>query len=441
MYLISDYIIEQPINSNERLLYSTLSTSLVTLENSMYDVIFEQRDFYKYPEECAELEKMGFLFQGKPTAQLDELYTNRKEIVDAAHGITSVTIAPTMECNARCYYCFENGAEKGSMSEKTADAVVRFIVSGCVEKKVYISWFGGEPLLAPEIINQITEGLHENGIEVESSITTNGLLINDDIIESFPKWGVTRVQITLDGIGAEYNRVKNYRSTTGDPFEQIIINIDKVISSNIHCHLRVNYKSDSHENVKKTMDYLHNRFGDNKNVFIYGAPLDLPRIKGYSEFDAEEGDIFLRVLDDSFAKGYEKDEIDFRELRVSDDYHPALGKLMIAPFPANCYMVNKSRFVIDDKGYLYKCQKHLGVQRFNCGSVFEGVIENDIFSYYSTARLHDEKCAKCRMLPICQGGCNANRLLHGDRFACPPSKSIIEKLVFRYYQYIQNGNS
>jgi len=53
-------------------------------------------------------------------------------------------------------------------------------------------------------------------------------------------------------------------------------------------------------------------------------------------------------------------------------------------------------------------------------------------------KLHDERCKECRMLPICPGECNANRLLYGHKFAYPPSKSIIEKLVLEYYHYIMS---
>ena len=130
------------------------------------------------------------------------------------------------------------------------------------------------------------------------------------------------------------------------------------------------------------------------------------------------------------------DELEFDSLRVTKDYNRALGELMLAPFPANCYMVNKNRYVIDDAGLLYKCQRHLGKAQFSCGNVKDGPVFNEIYKYYVTANLHDETCKNCNILPICQGGCNASRLLNGDKFACPPSKTIIEKLVLKYYKYL-----
>lgn len=109
---------------------------------------------------------------------------------------------------------------------------------------------------------------------------------------------------------------------------------------------------------------------------------------------------------------------------------------MLSPFPTACFMTNRWRFAIDDRGYLYKCQRHLGKSDYACGNVFDGVEHNDVLDFYETAELHDPSCVDCFMLPICQGGCNANRLLHGNRFACPPSKSIAPDLVMTYYRYL-----
>ena len=435
-YCISNYIVTQQLNENEKLLYSTLSTSIVTLENDLYNDIFIKCNFELHPVECESLEEMGFLFQGESDKQFNELEKIRKEIVEAEHGITAITIAPTMDCNARCYYCFENGAKKGKMSFETACAVADFLIKECTGRELYISWFGGEPLMAVDIIELINEKLLAANIKIESTITTNGILIDENMIEKFKRWNLTRVQITIDGLDEDYNRIKNYTLDLDNPFERIMENICLLMKSELSIHLRVNYKSTDYSIVKATMNRLHRCFGKYNKLYLYGVPLDLPQVKGYSEFDKNEGEIFLRVLEDSLHNGYENDELNFASLKVSEDYNPALGELMLAPFPANCFMVNKDRYVIDDAGFLYKCQKHLGKPKYNCGDVFGGPVINDIYNYYVTQKLRNERCKECQILPICQGGCNANRLLYGHKFACPPSKSIIDKLVLRYYQYV-----
>ncbi len=440
MYNISKYIVAQELDPENILLYSTLSTSIITLENEIYNEIFKQNSF-ENKEICETLCEMGFLFEGEPNAQANKLQEIRQSIVDAGNGITSITLAPTMDCNARCYYCFEHGAQQGKMTMETAEAVTDFLIENCVEKDLTLAWFGGEPLMAVDIIDYINGRLVDANIKIDASITTNGILISDEIIAKFKDWSVSRVQITLDGLGEKYNKIKNYILPLKNPFETIIDNIKRTIASGITVHLRVNYKSTDYDSVKETLDYLHNEFGDNDKLYLYGAPLELPKLKGFSEFDELEGDIFLKVLKYSLERGYENDEINFRDLMASEDYNVALGELMIAPFPAPCYMVNKNKYVIDDKGYLYKCQRHLGHSNMNCGNVFDGIDKNKYYHYYSTAEIHDPECVNCNMFPLCQGGCNSNRLLYGDKFSCPPSKTIINKLVLEYYKYLENDNS
>lgn len=437
MYNISNYYIGQELNDAEYLLYSTLTTSMVTIEKDVYEDIFENRFFEKHPDYCEALEEMGFLFKGGKDFQSKQLESIRKALLEAEHGITSVTIAPTMECNARCYYCFENGAQKGRMTLETADKAADFLIENCKEKELYISWFGGEPLMAVDIIDRINGKLVDAGIHVESNFTTNGILINDNIIKLLKKWNVIRVQVTIDAIGEKYNRIKNYTLDIENPFEQVMRNVELLISNSFNVHLRVNYQIESFEEVSKTMKYLHNRFGEEDNIYLYSAPIEDPEHRKSMKFSEEEGETFLKTVKLAADCGYINDEINYRDLKVTDDYYDELGQYMLAPFPANCYMINKDRFVIDDLGILYKCQKHLGRKEYSCGDVFSGPKRNKIYYHYSTEKLKDKKCATCEILPICQGGCNANRLLYGEKFACPPMKTISKQLVKAYYDAIR----
>ena len=433
---VSPYRIEVPLSDVETVVYSTLTTSLVVLEKNVLDKVFRKGDFSNV-ELCSELLEMGFLYN-KQEPQGELLRQSREHVLNADTGITGVTIAPTMACNARCYYCFEQGARWGYMDDATADAVSDFLIERCVEKRIYIAWFGGEPLLAPGVIERITARIKAAGIVVESTITTNGLLLDESVRARLSEWGTYRIQITLDGVGEEYNRIKSYVGFEGDPFEAVMGNIESLFrQGGVSVHIRLNYRSTDRRRIEETFRYVNDRFGDEELLYLYGAPLDLPESKSYSEFDHDEGCLFLDVLHLSLDNGFENDELNFRAgVNVSGDYNAVLGELMLSPFPAPCFMTNKWRFVIDDCGKLYKCQKHLGKEAYSCGDVFAGVQENEYFSYYTTSELHDEHCASCFMLPICQGGCNANRLLYGDKFACPPSKSIAQDLVMAYYRYL-----
>lgn len=434
---LSPYRITIPTdNGSEMICYSTLTTSVVVLSLEEYREVFDNLRFSN-KEICSELLEMGLLYD-EEHPQHEILQTLRGQVRDANSGITGVTIAPTMSCNARCYYCFEHGARWGTMSEATAIAVADFLLANREGDTLHIAWFGGEPLMAPHIIDTITSRLKDAGVKVESTLTTNGLLLTEEIRNRLASWGCYRVQITLDGIGEKYNEIKSYVGAVRDPFETVMENIEALFAiGGVNVHIRINYKSTDRQSIEETFTYIQDRFGNEEELYLYGAPLDLPEVKGYSEFDKDEGCLFLDVLHMSLDNGYENDELNFRDgVNISGDYNAVLGELMLSPFPAPCYMTNKWRYVIDDQGKLYKCQKHLGKEEFSCGDVFSGIVENDYYNHYVTDELHDSKCQECFMLPICQGGCNANRLLYSDKFACPPSKTIASELVRTYYRYL-----
>lgn len=440
MYRASKYLIEVPLDSERIIVYSTLTTSLIVLTRDEYEKVFVQHSF-EDNETCDALHDMGMLVV-EDESQEETLAELRRGVLNGDDGISGIMIAPTMDCNARCYYCFENGARRGTMSTETADAVADFIIEHCPGKKLYISWFGGEPLLVPGIIDRITYALKAAGNDVESTITTNGILLTDEIIRRFDDWGTYRVQISVDGIGDQYNKTKRLQGIEGDPFEKIVENIKRTLDSGISVHLRINYRSTNRKSIEEGFDFFNGKFGTYENLSLYGAPLDLPDEKGYSEFDESEGNLYLDVLKMSLDNGYEDDELNFRDgVSASEENNIVLGNLLLSPFPAPCMMINKWRFAVDDRGLLYKCQKHLGQERFSCGSVFEGIDANDCYRYFSTDELHDERCENCAIFPICHGGCNANRLMYGDKFACPPSKTIMPKLVMAYYRYLMDNQS
>ena len=200
----------------------------------------------------------------------------RQKLVDEERGMKSITIAPTMSCNARCYYCFENGSTKGNMSYEVAKQLVKFIDKNCIERKLAISWFGGEPLLAVNTIDYITKELTKRGIEISSTITSNGSLANNEIIKKFKKWKVRRIQITVDSLGEEYNRIKNYKGILNkDAFDLVEKNIDLLLKNEIRVHIRVNYNPNNTDVAEKTLEYFYKKYKDNELFYMYASPLDL----------------------------------------------------------------------------------------------------------------------------------------------------------------------
>ena len=97
-------------------------------------------------------------------------------------GGQSLTILPTTNCNARCWYCYERGIEHCDMSQSTIDHTISFITDQfSTGQELSINWFGGEPLMHFEAIKQITEAVKSAGYTLNTCITTNGSMITPEL--------------------------------------------------------------------------------------------------------------------------------------------------------------------------------------------------------------------------------------------------------------------
>jgi len=123
------------------------------------------------------------------------------------------TIAPTLNCNFNCPYCYENKT-KTMLDDTQVWQLIDFIKSELEGKKrLGITWYGGEPLLAFNIIKTMSKELIEfcktNKIDYSAMMITNGYLLDISVILDLIDCKVTRVQITLDG-NKEYHDKKRF---------------------------------------------------------------------------------------------------------------------------------------------------------------------------------------------------------------------------------------
>ena len=129
-------------------------------------------------------------------------------------GSVGLTICPTMGCNFDCPYCFENH-RPGRMTKEVQDdvaALAERMMKASATKNLYVTWFGDEPLLMPDVIEALSGRLaalaEERAAEYNASIITNGFLFTQEIADMLGRCKVTYAQITLDGIGPEHDKTR-----------------------------------------------------------------------------------------------------------------------------------------------------------------------------------------------------------------------------------------
>ena len=171
-------------------------------------------------------------------------------------SVISLTICPTMGCNFDCPYCFEDHG-RGKMSPEVQDDVValaerRLKASG--SKSISVTWFGGEPLLAPDVIDSLSGRLmalaEECGGEYGAGIITNGYLFTQEIVDMLERNKVSSCQVTIDGLGATHDATR--RLANGKPtFERITGNL-----RDFKLPFSVNIRHNVHEGNMAEMDEL-----------------------------------------------------------------------------------------------------------------------------------------------------------------------------------------
>ena len=314
-----------------------------------------------------------------------------------------LTICPTMGCNFDCPYCFEDHG-RGKMTPEVQDDVVALaglMLDASLAKGLSITWFGGEPLLASDIVESLSERLMalagEKGAEYEASIITNGYLLTQEAVDMLDRCKVKSAQVTIDGLGAAHDATRYLRGG-GPTFERIVSNLrDSKIP------FRVDIRHNVHEENKGEMDDLRAFIAklaeeSGNDLKYYPAP-----VTGSEAADARGKEVGLLCGSDASDIGVRQEAGRFSAGR--GHYCGAHSIWSIG---------------IDDCGNLQKCWEAVDKPQFSFGTAHDWDPANplrtaanpdNLTMYLNTASpVHDDECAECVWLPMCVGGCPHWRL-------------------------------
>lgn len=192
--------------------------------------------------------------------------------------ILQLIILPTEKCNFRCTYCYED-FEIGKMSRETVAALKNHIRVR-IEKKgvehLVLSWFGGEPLLACDVVEEISEfglGFLRAGRlkTFRGDITTNAYLLTPDNLARMVELRQSDFQVSLDGLGEGHDRTRKYISGKGT-FDVIWSNLLAAKRSTLEFKmtLRCHMTPDNADTMSELVGAICREFGDDSrfNVFF-----------------------------------------------------------------------------------------------------------------------------------------------------------------------------
>lgn len=335
----------------------------------------------------------------------DEFIEYKKNALDRRMSADRliITIAPTMDCNYSCPYCFENRTN-AYISDKTINSIVNYVKN---QKHVYavrILWFGGEPLMAINEMKILYEQLNLiEGKSFTSGIITNGYYLNHETIKILQSLNVDSIQITFDGLKDTHNNIK-YTNDCNDTFSVTIENIDSVISlaPEININIRINTDKNNAHEYALLYNYLRDRYCNVSKLSIAPGIIQ----------DFEDN-----TLAPNSCELFSRQEVMEFGLNVykEDNIVTSLVKYP-SSFFRECSVRNKNTVAFDPEGYVYKCWEVLGKKQFSVGRLNdEGQIvdvNHKLMNryHYGADPLEDKKCQQCSYLPICEGGCPQHRI-------------------------------
>lgn len=414
------------------LLYNSYSGALGVIEPDVYkiysnievvneDEILEQ----KILDNIETMISNGFLVD----ANEDELKKIELENRLIRYNITGtntlhLTIAPTLNCNMSCPYCYEKKENKNmsdEVQEKLEVYIKNYILAHKEIKNLDVAWYGGEPLLVKDIITHLSQKFitfcNENNINYGAHIITNGVLLNKETaIELKERCLITGVQITLDGVG-EKNNITRVLKNGEDSFKIITENINQV-KDIIRISVRVNVSKENNKECIKLIEYF-NEMKWNKKVDLYFAPVK----------DSEFSDLNTSNI------VFNPEE--FNENLI--EYQKTLIKLKLydnVKYPTNyegCSALSINNLVVDPDGNFYKCWHRINIKKHQIGNVYKGITPNNEYRNWLLIGMA-EKCKTCKTYPVCRSGCPELRTEDENNVICEMPENYVKKLIKIYYE-------
>jgi uncharacterized protein len=407
---------------NKFALYNAYEDKVIFLEEELKNILVAEiknidnlknihPDFFDY------LSENNFLVSNKT----DELKNIKKLVyqIDNDERIFDLTINPTVNCNFRCWYCYETHEHSKMSSEiiKRTIELMRKIAQKQELKYFSLSFFGGEPLLYFEkvvvpIIDNAIEITNTNNKDLSIGFTTNGFLIDDKFINYFKINNLKpHFQITLDGYRENHDKVRFVSKHKGSYFT-IINNIKKLVENEMFVRVRINFTDENIDDTYKIADDL--LIIEKKYLKKY-LLIDFHRVWQNSKVD----DIDI-IVDKNVMLIKEKGF----EVKSSSYNVNTVG--------GSCYADKKNSAVINYNGDVFKCTARDFKTENREGYLTEKgdiIWENDSLKKRMKIKFNNQPCLHCRLLAICNGSCSQQALDHfnNSEYYCVYSSNDMEK--------------
>ncbi len=372
---------------------------------------YEEAEICEAIEEVAALEKEEELFTKDGYEGYMEDFKARKTAVKA------LCLHIAHDCNLKCRYCFaEEGEYHGKralMSYETGKAALDFLIANSgARRNLEVDFFGGEPTLNFQTVKDLVaygreqEKLHKKNFRF--TLTTNGVLLNDEIME-FANREMANVVLSIDGRREVNDRMRPFAGGGGS-YDLIVPKFRKFADSRnqTNYYVRGTY---THHNLDFSRDVLHLLELGFKQISVEPVVAketddyairkeDLPKL--FEEYDGLAAEMVRRHK--------HGEEFNFFHFMIDLEGGPCVAKRLSGCGSGTEYLA------VTPWGDFYPCHQFVGNEKFYMGNVKEGITNTDIRDQFKSCNVYaKEECRTCFAKFYCSGGCAANAYnFHGD---------------------------
>jgi uncharacterized protein len=336
-----------------------------------------------------------------------------------------LTIAPTLNCNFRCDYCYEEHL-KVTMSGAVKKALIEWVEERSAQAEIFaVTWYGGEPLLpkAYPVVESLSEAFlamtRKRGMEYSAHLVTNAYFLDRPKMQRLAELGVSQVQVTLDGPPEMHDQRRILAGGQGT-FWRIIKNMKETVDL-ANFQLRIN--------VDK-----RNALSSLRVVEILKEEGLLDRVRPYLAQVTFDGAACGNILESCYSND------DFARMEIEVYREAAKRGLPLGKYPSRlsgafCTADRHNGYVIAPNGNIFKCWHEVTMNPDKAiGSLLDG---QEPFQKRNEDRwlrwdaMEKSGCSSCNVSPLCHGGCplDAMKRPESDRGACEHYKFHLEEIL------------
>ncbi len=364
---------------------------------------FSKEDLQGIAKELSGLVEQGLLYE-------DDSYEEFKDQLTLA-PVKAMCLHIAHDCNLRCKYCFAStggfGGHRKMMDFETAKKAIDMLVQLSEGRRnLEVDFFGGEPLMNFDVVKQTVE--YARSIEKEKNknfrftITTNGLMLNDDNI-AYINREMSNVVLSIDG-RRDVNDKMRIRIDGSGSYDAIVPRFQKLVlgRGDKEYYVRGTY---TRENLDFDQDILLlNELGFDQ---ISVEPVVGPETDDYSirpQDIAKLEQSYERLMKTMLEKrGKKEGSFNFFHFMLDLDNGPCAIKRLKGCGSGNEYVA------ITPDGEIYPCHQFVGNEQFIMGTVDTGITQTELKQEFADANLFNKPtCQECWAKLFCSGGCNAN---------------------------------